>query len=240
MQNLAMKKVVGQDGKVTTINTQMAAKSYLLYCSPNSETVPATTPAGIPSEDTLDLLVQKTIASLRSIMDERPIVTRRVIGNLIPACYDSRLRLAYPYVGYSFRKGPWKDSIISYGVDPRSDPKYRFYQTVLFKLFTGDQSDGETTAKSKQESGEKTSQAKTKSHIFDGKALYRDGKVWQVCDIEDSLLKEVLNTTEIRKKCEVCPMHVIQTKPGVAVLISSSLIEMVGTIAGLGVNLKQL
>ena len=204
-----MKKIVGKDGKITTINTQMAAKSYLLYCSPNSETVPASTPASIPSEDTLDPLVRETIASLRNIMDERPIVTRRVIGNLISDYYDSRLRLAYPYVGYSFRKGPWKDSIIKYGVDPRLDPKYRFYQTVLFKLFTGDQSDDETTEKSKQEIRGKASQMKTESHIFDGRTLYRNGKVWQVCDIEDPLLKEILDTTEVRGKCEVCLIYIM-------------------------------
>lgn len=203
MQNLAMKKVVGKDGKVTAVNTQMAAKSYLLYCSPDSETVPATAPAVLPPEDTLDPLIQETIANLRKIMDERPIVTRRVIGNLIPEYYDSRLRLAYPYIGYSFRKGPWKDSIIKYGVDPRSDPKYRFYQTVLFKLFTGEEGDDETTEKPKKGRNATTSQIKTRSHIFDGKTLCKDGKVWQICDIQDSLLKEILNTTEVRTTCEV-------------------------------------
>ena len=208
-----MKRVIGKDGKVSTINTQMAAKSYLLYCSPNSETVPTTTPADIPSEDVLDPPVRDTIANLRSIMDERPIVTRRVIGNLISDYYDSRLRLAYPYVGYSFRKGPWKDSIIKYGIDPRLDPKYRFYQTVLFKLSTGEQSDDETTRKSKEEVREKAKQMKIKSHVFDGRTLYSDGKVWQVCDIEDQLLKEILNTTEVRGKCEVCTKYVTLIEP---------------------------
>ena len=203
MQNLAMKKVVGKDGKVTAVNTQMAAKSYLLYCSPASEAVPATTPAVIPPEDTLDPLIRETIASLRKIMQGRPIVTRRAIGNLIPECYDSHLRLAYPYVGYSFRKGPWKDSIIKYGVDPRSDAKNRFYQTVLFKLFTGEDSDNRMIEQSKQGQKAIAGHIKTKSHIFDGKILHKDGKVWQVCDIKDSLLRDILNTTEVRTKCEV-------------------------------------
>ena len=203
MQNLAMKKIIGKDGKVTAVNTQMAAKSYLLYCSPDSKSVPTTAPEIIPSENTLDPLIKETIANLRNIMDERPIVTRRVIGNLISEYHDSRLRVAYPYVGYSFRKGPWKDSIIKYGVDPRSDPKYRFYQTVLFKLFTGDESDSDTTESLKEGRKSNSGQLKTKSHIFDGKTIHRDGKVWQVCDIKDPLLEGILNTEELRKKCEV-------------------------------------
>ena len=218
MQNKAMKNFVGKDGKIETVNRQMAMKSQLIYCSPDAKSLPTESPSGLQPEESLDPLIRETIGNLRSIMKERPIVTRRVIVNLMPEYVDGRLRIAYPYVGYTFRKGPWKDAIVRYGVNPRSDPVYRFYQTVLFKLTTSEEGRAEKVGKSKQlQPDTRLHQDEKDSHIFDGKLLRRDGKIWQVCDIEDPLLKEILNANEIRSECEVS-MHSSFSCPHIAVI----------------------
>lgn len=40
------------------------------------------------------------------------------------------------------------------------------------------------------------------SHIFDGKHAWRDGKVWQVCDITDPLLKGLFDNAQVRPVCD--------------------------------------
>ncbi|KAI9807123.1 MAG: hypothetical protein M1825_005840 [Sarcosagium campestre] len=40
------------------------------------------------------------------------------------------------------------------------------------------------------------------SHIFDGYRLALDGKVWQVCDITDPLLAQILATQSLRDECQ--------------------------------------
>jgi len=41
------------------------------------------------------------------------------------------------------------------------------------------------------------------SHLFDGETVSKDGKIWQVCDITEPFLKDVLATVNIRKECHV-------------------------------------
>lgn len=44
------------------------------------------------------------------------------------------VKLASRYVAYQFISGPFRDAIVKFGVDPRTDPKYRVYQTLCFKF----------------------------------------------------------------------------------------------------------
>lgn len=117
------------------------------------------------------------------------------------------IKQAFQYVGYMFRSGPWRDAIVKFGIDPRSDPKYRIYQTMMFQIFTRDP-DG---AGHKRWEDERTRFAKSmrgkeqnkNSHLFDGKTAHMDGKVWQVCDITDPLLKSLLSTIHLREECDI-------------------------------------
>lgn len=120
------------------------------------------------------------------------------------------LKSAIQYVGYQFRGGPWRDAIVRYGVDPRSDPSYRIYQTIFFKIVT------DTEPLDKAPLGkpwhdlrsEYTRRANpegldSNSHIFDGTSISLDGKLWQVCDITDPLLVKLLSTETLRKECDI-------------------------------------
>jgi general transcription factor 3C polypeptide 5 (transcription factor C subunit 1) len=90
--------------------------------------------------DLSDPHVAAVMAELRRAMDERPAWTRRSMFNRLSAAVSSLpksgniIKHCIQYAGYQFRGGPWRDSLVRYGVDPRSDPKYRIYQTLIFKL----------------------------------------------------------------------------------------------------------
>ncbi|KAH8908982.1 hypothetical protein BR93DRAFT_977074 [Coniochaeta sp. PMI_546] len=90
--------------------------------------------------DLSDPHVAAVMAELRRAMNERPVWTRRSMFNRLSAAVSSLpksgniIKHCIQYAGYQFRGGPWRDSLVRYGVDPRSDPKYRIYQTLIFKL----------------------------------------------------------------------------------------------------------
>ena len=96
--------------------------------------------------------------------------------------------------------------MIRFGVDPRTDPKYRIYQTLMFQMHSR-----ESEAGSKAGEDERTSSAKVtsgkghniESHIFNGQQADMKGRVWQVCDITDPLLRSLLDTRALRDECDI-------------------------------------
>jgi general transcription factor 3C polypeptide 5 (transcription factor C subunit 1) len=90
--------------------------------------------------DLSDPHVKAVMDELRRAMNERPVWTRRSMFNRLSSAVSSLpksgniIKHCIQYAGYQFRGGPWRDSLVRYGVDPRSDPKYRVYQTLIFKL----------------------------------------------------------------------------------------------------------
>ena len=145
---------------------------------------------------------------LRQLLEERPIWTRRAIGNRLVAPgreWSNVAKHVYQYAGYMFRSGPWRDAVTKFGVDPRSDPKYRIYQTMTFQIDDKEVEDLEMPNPGGRKIDRK---AKNKqSHLFDGKTMRLDGKVWQVCDIVDPLLKSLLDTDNLRDECHVRAFH---------------------------------
>lgn len=109
-------------------------------CSWNAKHVLSRPQNPLEPEDKLDKQPAKILRELRAMARERPIWTRRVLNNHFPRNQRDNLKLVYPYVFYSFKDGPWAKALITYGLDPRSDPKYRVYQTLIFKI-TADPND---------------------------------------------------------------------------------------------------
>ncbi len=116
------------------------------------------------------------------------------------------IKRALQYVGYQFKGGPWRDAIIKYGIDPRSSPLYRQYQTFFFKLYEEEEKsannqwhDIRTTFNHTKRSGKKQD---VHTHIFDGKSVTLDGKVWQACDITDPLLRRLIDQAPYPDHCE--------------------------------------
>jgi general transcription factor 3C polypeptide 5 (transcription factor C subunit 1) len=169
----------------------------------DADSIPHDAPE-LPTDDP-DLL--NLVLELQKAMEERPIWTRRALTNRVgfsPTLH--LLRAALHYVGYQFTGGPFRDCLIRYGLDPRKDKKYRIYQTFFFKTYDDvektpgmpwhDVRPPYTFAK---KSGEEINST---SHIFDGKNLTLDGKVWMACDITDPLLAQLIRDAPYRPVCE--------------------------------------
>src|SRR3569833_298533 len=155
-------------------------------------------------------LVRTVINELKIAMDERPVWTRRSIINRLGQSAEAKnfsagmVRKCIPYVGYQFKGGPFRDALVKYGVDPRTDPKYRIYQTLVFKnqqIRVGEAGETWHRIRSYESAAIKLAPRDNEhdaSHIFDGTSFCDDGKVWQVCDITDPLLADLFANSEIR------------------------------------------
>ncbi|OIW29567.1 hypothetical protein CONLIGDRAFT_661299 [Coniochaeta ligniaria NRRL 30616] len=186
--------------------------------------------------DLSDPHVAAVMAELRRAMNERPVWTRRSMFNRLSAAVSSLpksgniIKHCIQYAGYQFRGGPWRDSLVRYGVDPRSDPKHRIYQTLIFKLhkrrvgnvggtwqsvrrkevstlsgsfgrYWKDSVEAADSAADDGGGGGETPR-KSRGHEFDGTSFTTDGKVWQVCDITDPLLAKLFAEAEPLPECD--------------------------------------
>ncbi|KAI9822661.1 MAG: tau 95 subunit of transcription factor TFIIIC [Pycnora praestabilis] len=206
-QNPAVKQTIDSSGRPTTINTQSAMKLFTQLVSYNVDTVPSEPPTGVPPFKDLDRTMQSMIMQLQSLFEERPIWTRRALLNhLTFSEYGYASRQSFQYVGYVFKSGPWRDAIVRFGVDPRADSQYRIYQTLMFQIFNKDQGGGRKLWEDDRTTYRRSMNGKKQdkfSHIFDGKRVVLDGKVWQVCDISDPLIKHLLSTANLRDECDI-------------------------------------
>ncbi|CAM1507932.1 Fc.00g047800.m01.CDS01 [Cosmosporella sp. VM-42] len=163
------------------------------------------TPAGpqIPP-DMGDPRMVEIIAELEDAFEERPVWTRRSLLNHLGGKLRNwnELKKYLNYTAYQFKGGPWRDGVVPYGTDPRTDPKYRIYQTLMFKLPKQKRAQKGQTWKSlrKAQMGpvREFLEELSESHVFDGETFHTDGKVWQVCDITDPLLRELLDNAAVR------------------------------------------
>ncbi|KJZ80427.1 hypothetical protein HIM_00277 [Hirsutella minnesotensis 3608] len=158
--------------------------------------------------DLTDPRTLEIIAELESAFDERPVWTRRSLlnhlGDKLRNWND--LKKYLNYAAYQFKGGPWRDGVVPYGIDPRTDPKYRIYQTLMFKLARRNHhlpAGWRSIQKSQPDSGQDPTHDDRQSHMFDGQSYCTDGKVWQVCDITDPLLKELFDKAAIRPTWDV-------------------------------------
>ncbi|KAI0196734.1 RNA polymerase III transcription factor IIIC subunit-domain-containing protein [Xylaria flabelliformis] len=143
---------------------------------------------------------------LREAMELRPIWTRRAIVNQVRGSYtESVLKVALQLMGYQFRGGPFRDAIVKYGIDPRHDPKYRQYQTLSFKLaknLVGSTKVPWQTIRRGQVKSYTKNDDPT-SHIWDGESYSTDGKLWQICDITDPFMLDIIANAPVRSECDL-------------------------------------
>ncbi|KAF8476256.1 RNA polymerase III transcription factor IIIC subunit-domain-containing protein [Kalaharituber pfeilii] len=183
-QNPAVKKAI-IDGQATLLNLQAAPKTLTTMVHISSVRTPSGPPENTPDISTLDDFTRSCIDRLKLLFSQRPIWTRRALVNNFPAHLHPMIRFSMVHVAYMWRAGPWRDTCVVYGVDPREDPKYRKYQSLFFQF----------------EVDNKKKIRDNTSHIFDGKTLVKDGRCFQLCDITDPLLKSLIDRDKIRKKC---------------------------------------
>ena len=194
----------GQDasGNATTTNIQAPPRRVAMAVEPDVAEVPQAPPANLKRHQQFGHYLDDAIKALGELLEKRPLLTRRVAMNFIPQYSDSVFKEATQWVGYSFRAGPWRDSLIKYGVDPRKDPKYRIYQTLMFQL--DKRSEAAAAAANPNSSSSSSVPEGWQNHLFDGKHVrHGGGKTWQICDVTDPLLKSIFDTTAVQTECDV-------------------------------------
>ncbi|OQD88351.1 hypothetical protein PENANT_c004G02317 [Penicillium antarcticum] len=226
-QNPTVRQSIGQSGEITTVNTQQVHK-VLTYLIPyDAEKVPTEPRPDLPPIETLDNSMRSTISKLRALYETQPAWTRRGLRNNLTTDEDrTNLRHAVPYVGYIFRSGPWRDAIIKLGIDPRTSPEYRHYQTFMFRLLAREAELARDGASGRRHnlprpydlhnaqlsaSGQNTSSedGSSSTHIFTGKLPFSaDGKIWMIAEIQDEQLRRALYPAEevegfLRGECEI-------------------------------------
>ena len=196
-------------GQPLLMNTQQAAKIFTQRIQYNTEKIPLDVDPNTVDLSTQEPVLQKIVKRIQELMKNRPIWTRRALINVLES-RDSIVKQATQYVGYMFTSGPWRDTIIKYGLDPRTDPSCRLYQSFGFQIVSHEPGGSGTSTnwvedKVKFQRDNRSNTPIITSHIFDGKNLVRDGKVWQVCDVTDPLLHGLLATKDLRSSCDVSP-----------------------------------
>lgn len=222
-QNPTVRQTLDTSGNITTVNTQQAAKVLTHLVPFDVATVPSSPRPNCPPIESLEPVLRETISIILSRFESRPAWSRRALRNSLSTIEQRyALRHAVPYAGYIFRSGPWRDAIIRFGHDPRSDPSSRIYQTTMFRILPGTSETARDNRESRDTSGGRrhtllprpndltNPEAATSetSHLFTGQPpLPLDGRMWMFCDITDPLLQSILSPSPepanfLRKTCD--------------------------------------
>ncbi|KAI0734983.1 RNA polymerase III transcription factor IIIC subunit-domain-containing protein [Fomitopsis betulina] len=173
---------------------------------------------GVPDKPSTAVEEQRSIADkmilqrLQDLFQERPVWTRAAIFNQFTSFEIREIvnsKVLLPLVSYVFQDGPWRDTQIRLGYDPRQDREARFYQRLYFRntshpivrpSVVSKRQEGRTElAQSRTETG---GQDDKRSHIFDGVTVTKETAAFQLCDITDPMLKEMIEDEEdLRDAC---------------------------------------
>ncbi|KAJ7781467.1 RNA polymerase III transcription factor IIIC subunit-domain-containing protein [Mycena metata] len=162
-----------------------------------------------------DILYNKLLAHFT----DRPIWTRSALFNQLTAIEARDVLNSKPLLAsicYVFHDGPWRDTLIRFSYDPRKHPEARFYQRLYFRnanhpilkpsVMTRRQE--RTVANMDNwavaiEDGSERDIERRKSHLFDGKTLTKETAAFQLCDLVDPMLKEmVYDDAELRDESD--------------------------------------
>jgi len=199
-QEASVKFTFDEHGTPIAENHSRAPRRVLEWIANDAPEVPQAAPPDWNYRRDASVSVVRCVDDMIKILNDRPIVTRRVLANLLPQYSESIIKEATQWVGYSFHAGPWRDSIIKFGVDPRKDPKYRIYQTIMFQI---DRELVKSANQNQQWARTMRYHAEAEAHIFDGEHITVNGKIWQLCDITEPMLRKKLDSIELRSECEV-------------------------------------
>lgn len=200
MQSSAAKQTVDSSGNIILKNFQVETKARNQPVPYDVTEIPMRASEELPPVACLEPALRRLIEEAQHLLEERPIWTKRALRNHLNEADwklvgENSAKYIWQYVGYLWASGPWRDALAKFGVDPRKDPSCRHYQTVMFILNSQPNHDRNlTTFKNKKARD---------THIFDGRSIALDGKLYQICDITDPFIVSILSTSSIREKCHV-------------------------------------
>ncbi|KZP24581.1 hypothetical protein FIBSPDRAFT_1042044 [Athelia psychrophila] len=175
--------------------------------------------AAVPSEPPPNVAAmreqmdQALLKRVEALFEERFVWTRASIFNQFTPLeardiHNSKVLL--PLVCYVFQDGPWRDTLIRFGYDPRRDPGARVFQRLYFRNMSHPiervsiitRREGHAAADTARDGGAGDVDRKT-AHIFDGVRLTQETAAFQLCDIHDPMLREMIKSEEdVREVCD--------------------------------------
>lgn len=208
--NPTLKQAYTSDGLPILRSVQAAQPNRISVINHDAPFVPTEPPVDVPPESTLAPPLRALLDAMREIFARRPVGTRRSVQNQVPpdiwkAVGPNAAKHLWQYVGFLWNSGPWRDAICAFGVDPRKDKTMRWYQTVVFHSEPeplDSRADHGKVTKTKMDRDLAAQGKNTKGHLFDGQTVRLDGKVWQMCDVSDPLVKSILDTAPLRDECD--------------------------------------
>ncbi|EDO17849.1 hypothetical protein Kpol_1043p39 [Vanderwaltozyma polyspora DSM 70294] len=78
--------------------------------------------------------LEECLSIINKLFEKRPIWVKRHIDGIVPKHVHHTLKVALALVSYRFTMGPWRNTYIKFGIDPRSSSEYAKYQTEYFKI----------------------------------------------------------------------------------------------------------
>ncbi|RDB23140.1 Transcription factor tau subunit sfc1 [Hypsizygus marmoreus] len=167
-------------------------------------------------EEGRHLIDQKILKKLEALFVERPVWTRMSLFNQLAPSETREIlnsKALLPLVCYVFQDGPWRDTLVRFSYDPRKDRSARLYQRLYFRnanhpiarpsVITRrqDRSAANVQVRALEEGTEKEADRR-KSHIFDGQTITKETAAFQLCDITDPMLKEMIDDPDdLREEC---------------------------------------
>ncbi|KAF9263593.1 hypothetical protein L218DRAFT_927336 [Marasmius fiardii PR-910] len=175
----------------------------------HEQVVPDRPPQNV--EDARNQVDANIVKHIESFFEDRPIWTRMSLFNQITPAMAREVhnsKIILPLVCYVFQDGPWRDTLVRFSYDPRSDPEARFYQRLYFRNANHPISRPSVmTRRQERAAGNMLdltdSDERRNSHMFDGRTLTKETAAFQLCDISDPMLKGMIESTEdLRETCD--------------------------------------
>ncbi|CAI4058828.1 hypothetical protein N7582_001211 [Saccharomyces uvarum] len=89
---------------------------------------------GTKSDSKFYQSLEECLQILSQLFAKRPIWVKRHLDGIVPKKVHHTIKIALALISYRFTMGPWRNTYIKFGTDPRSSPEYAQYQTEYFKI----------------------------------------------------------------------------------------------------------
>ncbi|PVG00043.1 hypothetical protein CPB86DRAFT_783178 [Serendipita vermifera] len=187
-----------ETGETSTrlVNTTRLQEGYPLSIKWND---PTPTSPGPEREALRPLVRDDLLQKLEEQFAKRPIWTRLGLLNQLKAEDVRRIHNAkqvWALCSYAFQEGPWRDSVVRLGYDPRQDPEAIKYQIVSIRNLKNPALRHSMLQSQGTSSG---TQRDVHSHTFDGKTVRHAG-TFQFCDITDPVVRRFLDNPSNRSE----------------------------------------
>ncbi|POV96380.1 hypothetical protein PSTT_15683 [Puccinia striiformis] len=149
---------------------------------------------------------------LDSLFEQRPIWSRMAFHHQLTPTdlrYIRQNKVVLALYCYLFSDGPFRDLLIKFGYDPRTNSESRFFQRISLRNVDRKEAKDKFTLKlmkrdnSKNDSAEMVTSDTLRDHIFDGKELHQSVGTYQLCDISDPLLVTLINSSKgVLNECD--------------------------------------